>query len=88
MGDRGSPNTARSWKRFGLTLAVGIAVVFFYEMASLVLSLARAEQGREQGAVLAILLMIFATVMTVGVIGGGLAWTIRRRRDATRKNHP
>ncbi|MFQ5889200.1 MAG: hypothetical protein ACE5JR_04005 [Gemmatimonadota bacterium] len=81
--NRSGGSAERKWKRFGWFLAAGAALVFLNELVHLIGSLSGLHERREQGAVWAILLMILAIVVTVGVIGGGLAWSIRRSlRDA------
>lgn len=77
-----SPDPWQGWKPFGLLLGAGFLLVFLVEMVSLVLSLDDMQAGHERGGVWAILVMIFATMLAVGVIGGGLFVAIRRQRRA------
>lgn len=74
----GDPDPWQGWKKFGLFLGGGFLLVFVIEMVALVSSLGGFEMGHERGAVWAMLLMIFATLLAVVVIGGGLFLAIRR----------
>lgn len=71
----------QEWKWFAVALAAGAGLVFLFEIVQLVLSVPDLHEGHEKGAVWAMLLMIFVTLGTVAVIGGGLLLALRREGD-------
>ncbi|MFQ5679106.1 MAG: arsenate reductase ArsC [Gemmatimonadota bacterium] len=80
-----SPDPWQGWRGFGILLLGGLGLVFIIEIVQLARSLFWLEEGRERGAIWAMLLMILAVFVAVLVIGGGLLRAIRRQgRGRTR----
>lgn len=71
------PSRGKGLRTFHKVLLVGVGVVFVYHVLVLADAIPDMAGSTERGALWAILLMIAAVVLVLGVIGGGLVLAIR-----------